>query len=719
MKNVNFDGIRHPSPATRRDSPSAVDARDTRQPASREREEEREDRETETQVRARRVFWARNTSRKTKIHEWQKRTVSCASCCLTGVAIFFILLALAPVIALLYSVIHMKREGDKMLQSVTYGLDDTIASILPDDYSYTIPSPIDYHALDVAAVSCSGNSNGDELYRFACGKYNKSHSFFSGVDAHNAFRVEIMKKGLSMPGGTGREYFRHMCHSDSCESMYRFYKECERTDRKDMRSERDRVVAEIKKRAPYKADGITQLAFLASHGLLSPLTVRLDRHADKLAVHVMVARDTLLRGTVLESRARGRTSSKLYVKRGEVRHELNRFISHVFTREDRAHLRDRIIQDHIFVEEVILEDGSVMRPDAILSRVNSMSVQQRERLLSEMIEKTFDFALPTGYSCWVVTSRLFPTTMCDYYKHVDQQGPDEDAQRRALFDYMASRIKGALLKRYPAALEKLGQTRYMFDDCSSFFHSQAAYTYSKWMETVEIGSYLEKDSIPAIIQRVYSHHNFSLLHNAMELVSDKKVFYDDDDNDNDDDNENNGSGGSEGGGEDWFNSPVRWIAQVDAWYDPYHRKVVFPPGLCSAPMFTPLYSDHARYGMMGFIIAHELTHVVDEFIPQSEKAITTRAFLEFDSMASQRISENIADRVAISVIAGIVEDDHRANTVEVCKTLLAFSQLWCANREYTPSTDVHSSFKNRLRGPLTLLFRDRPTLRKDCFCIKR
>jgi len=200
----------------------------------------------------------------------------------------------------------------------------------------------------------------------------------------------------------------------------------------------------------------------------------------------------------------------------------------------------------------------------------------------------------------------------------------------------------------------------------------------------------------------------------MELVDNRKMFYDEEEDDDE---------------QYWSNSPIHWIAQVDAWYDPYHKKVVFPPGLCSAPLFTPLYSDHARYGMMGFIIAHELTHVVDEFVPQSEKAITTRTFLEFDKMAPQRISENIADRIAISVVTQIMQEDYPAadaSSVEVCKMLLAFGQLWCTNegneddrQDYTLSNDVHSSFRNRLKAPLALLFKDNPSLRKDCFCIKK
>jgi hypothetical protein len=116
-------------------------------------------------------------------------------------------------------------------------------------------------------------------------------------------------------------------------------------------------------------------------------------------------------------------------------------------------------------------------------------------------------------------------------------------------------------------------------------------------------------------------------------------------------------------------------------------------------------------------------------VPQSEKAITTRTFLEFDKMAPQRISENIADRIAISVVTQIMQEDYPAadaSSVEVCKMLLAFGQLWCTNegneddrQDYTLSNDVHSSFRNRLKAPLALLFKDNPSLRKDCFCIKK
>ena len=116
--------------------------------------------------------------------------------------------------------------------------------------------------------------------------------------------------------------------------------------------------------------------------------------------------------------------------------------------------------------------------------------------------------------------------------------------------------------------------------------------------------------------------------------------------------------------DEWFMHPQ----DINAYYMPPFNEIVFPAGILQAPFFSPEQSWASNFGGIGMVIAHEITHSIDDsgakfdadgnvkswWLPEDFKAFEERADIireEFSSLkdggvflnGSLEAGENIAD----------------------------------------------------------------------------
>jgi hypothetical protein len=607
----------------------------------------------------------------------RKQAHSVLSCAMT----VFMAIGIALAALLFIPVISMFRHRPPLSQPI-----DLQSSI---DTSVTVPCPIDYSYLNLGAMKCS-SSDGTEMYDYICGNYPKSHSFFEAIDQANRHRVSEMKRLIE----GDFDHFKTVCHCQACENMYLFYQKCLQTSSAQLQNDIYMTSEKVKREFDTntnKNDAVDQISYLLINGLFSPIVIRVDTVNNKYVINAMIARSILFDSTLMGINIRGhevdhrKKTTKLYNLSPELRNVISRLTSNITIKP--------LTLDTIYQEEVILSDAHVLTVDTIISMLIDMYPEARQRLMHRLIQDSFHKTIKSG-DCWENTSHMFPASMCMYFKHVDHGEHDEEKYRMGIFNNMVANIKAKLYARYSGSKSKLESITYLFDDCSSLFSSRPSHRAAVYTETYNMGKYMHM-SIPDMVKQIYSNHTYNLFHNALEMVSSMQLF-------NYEDNTPK--------------HPVDWISQVDAWYDPYHKKIVFPPGIATTPMFTPLFAEHAIYGMLGFIVGHESAHAIDQYIDPLDKEYITRKFGEYDPFASRRLSENIADYVGLSTVLDIVQT--RSNTAEFCKTILAFGQLWCNKNgvDLDMGADVHSSLTNRLRVPLNAIFQKNPEWKRKCFC---
>lgn len=166
---------------------------------------------------------------------------------------------------------------------------------------------------------------------------------------------------------------------------------------------------------------------------------------------------------------------------------------------------------------------------------------------------------------------------------------------------------------------------------------------------------------------------------------------------------------------------------INAMYDPANNEIVFPAAILQAPFYDGSYSDGAKLGGIGYIIAHEVSHAFDangalydeygnynvwwtqeemaEYERLSQSIVDYYNGYEFMGMpvnGALTLSENIADLGALTCIASIIGNDKQALDE-------AFGQMaynWaCESTEsyalYLLNIDTHSPNKVRVNAVLS------------------
>lgn len=189
----------------------------------------------------------------------------------------------------------------------------------------------------------------------------------------------------------------------------------------------------------------------------------------------------------------------------------------------------------------------------------------------------------------------------------------------------------------------------------------------------------------------------------------------------------------------WYMTP----STVNAYYDPAQNAMAFPAGILQAPFFNRTWPLAMRYGGIGMVVGHELTHGFDDdgrkfdaegrlrdwWTADSAAAFEQRAECVADMYSAYEVQpgyfvngrltlgENIADMggIKLSYAAFRSSAAGSATSHSLLPTFtddqlffVAFAQTWCGlTRPETErvrlATDPHSPPRFRVNGPLSSL----------------
>ena len=187
--------------------------------------------------------------------------------------------------------------------------------------------------------------------------------------------------------------------------------------------------------------------------------------------------------------------------------------------------------------------------------------------------------------------------------------------------------------------------------------------------------------------------------------------------------------------QEWDMSPPT----VNAYYDPSMNDINFPAGILQSPFYDPSAADAVKYGHIGAIVGHELTHGFDDqgsqfdgygnlsgwWTPDDRKkfdAMTdceVREYDNFTAVADVKVNgkltlgENTADNGGIRLAydafladarrKGIDLDARQDGYTPAQQFFIAFGQNWCDNMRperirLLVQTDPHSPAEFRANG---------------------
>jgi predicted metalloendopeptidase len=178
---------------------------------------------------------------------------------------------------------------------------------------------------------------------------------------------------------------------------------------------------------------------------------------------------------------------------------------------------------------------------------------------------------------------------------------------------------------------------------------------------------------------------------------------------------------------------------VNAYYRADNNEIVFPAGILQSPFYSPALTRAMRYGAIGAVMGHEITHGFDDqgrkfdaqgnrrdwWSPTVGAEFEKRAacvehqfddFVPIDDVhikGKLTLGENIADLGGLKIAYGALKQaqaeapatDTWAFTEEQ-QFFLGFAQVWCENirdeeLKLRLSTDPHSPGRYRVLGPLS------------------
>jgi hypothetical protein len=209
---------------------------------------------------------------------------------------------------------------------------------------------------------------------------------------------------------------------------------------------------------------------------------------------------------------------------------------------------------------------------------------------------------------------------------------------------------------------------------------------------------------------------------------------------------------------------------ANAWYQPESHTVTIPPGILRTPMFSTLYDTTSQFALLGFQIAHELTHATEAVVYEPKRILNSRKgwqssceFRQFEEALAvysspprkagrgdseyerhwysiQTFYENRADWIGLNVAyeawrrsmqkEGITPDSASAEqrnefSRRFKQFFVAYAQLWCSGSAHdqlqdliSGDADVHSAPFYRVDSALNMLKPDTRTRFKKEFCAR-
>jgi putative endopeptidase len=190
--------------------------------------------------------------------------------------------------------------------------------------------------------------------------------------------------------------------------------------------------------------------------------------------------------------------------------------------------------------------------------------------------------------------------------------------------------------------------------------------------------------------------------------------------------------------EDWFTSPMT----VNAYYEPWTNRMVFPAGILQSPFFSSKSGSAANFGAFGTFAGHEITHGFDDqgskfggdgsltnwWAPETLAKFRAKTECLRDQYSAYEVlpqlkvngaltlGENIADAGGLKLALRAYRARYsgsKGQTVaggfsEDQQFFLAFGQAWCSKETEERSrlavlTDQHAPPRFRVNGSLSTL----------------
>lgn len=295
--------------------------------------------------------------------------------------------------------------------------------------------------------------------------------------------------------------------------------------------------------------------------------------------------------------------------------------------------------------------------------------------------------------CIDLVKHFYPMTLCTLFTHLEHVADESvDDHAEAEHYVQAHKIKNHLIE---VLVERFGNVTFdmHFGGCAALFEDEQSAESVFQVEQTPL--LLSADSNSDIVEIISKHFlnntQWNMNYHPLELHYSFPPML------------------------EGMDDPLHWFAQVDAWFDPYHNRIVMPPGILRMPIYLPIYSKSSSYAMLGFITAHEMIHSIQERF--DTECVVNEHKVSDPSGAYNRRFENLADAVGMELAYEALLRD-KGTTEPVCAFFVAYAQLWCDNRSggnYVDREDPHAPPRLRVNHTLRLTSRRTREHYVQCF----
>lgn len=567
---------------------------------------------------------------------------------------------------------------------------DTINQIVDlsqDEPEFLFPSVVNQAHFDNTTSPCDNfyvNNNG--AYNYPVGK------IFEMTSVYNARMLDVIDNMITTGDNT-------LCFGIKCEPIIKAYEICLNSDASDVNSLINKAIADYESSTQFLTL-YGKIGYLIKHGLLSPVFIQLDHSSNTYHVHPsgiyefdMPKFDEFDFFAFLES---AHEFNRMHKARIITWSDFKEIIgTHAVSGWEELfsvafgktfHRKDKLGIEHI---NFFARISTLLSHDTI---GNPYLRDVIDKYLKSYIRYSFgDQIFKSGgrKSCLELIKHFYPASLCKLSLYLEHRDENDNYHQVALKVLKTVRETYNYLYFNQTNDFLSSDDNIQFGRCSSLFSHVGS---TEMMIKIEQKSVDDYTNIFELI-----NNNFMRDSHWRDMYNPVEMHY---------------SIPSRIDGE---RDPLSWFTVVNAWMDGYSNKIVFPPGILRAPMFSPHYDLPSQYGMLGMVIAHEITH------SQAHRFDFRCIYTRFGNNEFKS-GENIADSVGLRVAFHSMINAFKPATPEskdFCNFFRSYASLWA----YAPNggggggpTDPHE--KPQVRVNTVLQFLDQDMLKAYNFCFR-
>jgi len=269
-------------------------------------------------------------------------------------------------------------------------------------------------------------------------------------------------------------------------------------------------------------------------------------------------------------------------------------------------------------------------------------------------------------SCLDKTFALSPMTTCNLFS-VMSLGRTDDSPDPSL-DEMADDVLKIVKQMY----SDTEYAKIRIQRCSSIFHSdnigQILQTKESQREELNLATETHIGWMVDTLKFLSTYYNPTYLYYSYPRVLDSTDSY--------------------------LDTPLRWWAQTNAWYDWFRDLVVIPIGFCIFPLHRKGFTLEQKI-QMAFILAHEFVHSYQE--KDQAPKLCCKQYLSAEKCSTDRRFELHSDVVGLQIaVRYYLNKTPVIDRQRLTNMLVHFGQMFCS---LTPTSDpdgVHGSPMERV-----------------------